>query len=198
MNNSRWLNVELEMLEQMAIDYPPDQLAAVYNQWAQSQNLTLRTKAAVEWMANKRGMRERACGDWVSTGYICQVLGISFNTPQRWSDQYGIPCHKDGRGRRFFLRSELRRVAKQQPVRFAGIAADRLFLLLEDRNLADAVAAAFPRRPMAPRRIRCIETGWMYPSVKSACRRIGIPRGAIQRAIRTGGTAAGYHWSYAS
>lgn len=197
MNGVPWSAVELEMLEQLAMDQPPDRLAAVYNCWAGQRRFAVRTREAVIWMANKRGFRDRACGDWVSTGYICQTLGISFNTPQRWSDQYGIPCHRDGRGRRFFRRSDLRRVAKRQPERFAGISADRLFLLLEDRSMADAVAAAFPRRPMAPRQIRCVETGWLYPSIKGAARRVGVVSGAIQRAIRTGGTAAGYHWTHA-
>ncbi len=198
MNGVRWSDRELEMLEQMVADYPTCRLAGVYNNWASNNGFTVRTRQAVIWAANRRGMGDKATGEWVNTAYICRQLGISFDTPHRWSDKYGIPCYRDGRGRRYFRRAELRRVAQQTPERFAGIPADRLFLLLEDRELANKVAAAHPLRPMAPRPVRAIETGWLYPSVRVAADRVGVVRGSIQRAIRTGGTAAGYHWSYAS
>lgn len=198
MNGIQWTTRELEMLEQLAMDQPPCRLPAVYNKWASNNGFTTRTTKAVTWAANRRRMRDKATGDWVHTGYICRLLGVSFDMTTRWSDRYGIPCFRDGRRRRYFRRSELRRVAKESPERFAGISADRLFLLLEDRDLADSIAAAYPRRPMQCRPVRAIETGWLYPSVRVAASRVGVVRGSIQRAIRTGGTAAGYHWTYAS
>lgn len=193
----RWSTRELEMLEQLAMDQPPSKLPAAYNCWARNNGFTVRTSQSVTWAANRRGMRDRATGDWVHTGYICQVLGISFNMPQRWTDQYGIPCYRDGRGRRYFRRSDLQHVARQSPERFAGIPADRLFLLLEDRELADSVAATYPLRPMQPRPVRAIETGWFYSSLREASQRVGARRSSIQRAIKSGGTAGGYHWTYA-
>lgn len=198
MRPPRWSDRELEMLEQLAMDQPPCKLPAAYNCWASNNGFTVRTRQAVIWAVNRRGMGDKATGDWMHTGYICRLIGISFDMPRRWSDQYGIPCYRDGRGRRYFRRSELRRVARQSPERFAGISADRLFLLLEDRELADSVAAAYPLRPMEPKPVRAVEAGRLFPSLRAAASCIGINRGAIQRAIKTGGTAAGYHWTYAA
>lgn len=198
MNGIQWTARELEMLEQLAMDQPPCRLPAAYNKWASNNGFATRTSKAVTWAACRRGMRDKATGDWVHTGYICRLLGVSFDTPHRWSDRYGIPCFRDGRRRRYFRRSELRRVAKESPERFAGISADRLFLLLEDRDLADSVAAAYPRRPMQCRPVRCVETGWWYPSIRAAADRMGVDRCAISLAIRRGYRCSGYHWTYAS
>lgn len=193
-----WSPAELEMLEQLAGDQPPDRLIAEFNKWASNQGLPKRSRSAILTRLSRNGISTRAaCGEWVCTGYVCQVLGVGTDTPQRWTTHYGIPCHRDGRQARFFRRVDLRQVAKDRPEIFGGIDADRLFLLLEDRPLADAIAAAHPRRAMQPRPVRAIETGWRYPSIRAAAARVHIARQAIQHAIRTGGTAAGYHWTYA-
>lgn len=197
MKPARWTAREMEMLEQMAGDQPPDRLIRSYNNWAKRQGFTARTHGAILTRLSRAGISARAEGDWVSSGYVCATLGIGIDTTQRWTDHRGIPHHRGGRNARFFRRSDLRRVAREQPETFGGISADRLFLLLEDRELADSIAARFPRRAMEPRPVRAVETGWSYPSVRAAAARFNICRQAIQHAIRTGGTAAGLHWTHA-
>lgn len=196
MKPPRWSERELEMLEQLAGDQPPDRLVWVFNKWARETGHPKRSHQALLTKLSRRGISVRASGDWVSTGYICQVLGVGSDTPQRWSDRYAIPCHRDGRGARFFRRSVLVKVARERPETFAGISADRLFLLLENRQLADQIATAYPHRSMDPRAVCAVETGWTYPSVRAAAARVYVTRQAIQIAIRTGRTAAGYHWKH--
>ena len=197
MKPPRWSARELEMLEQFATDQPRDRLIGVYNSWAKGQGFAARSRNAILTRLSRSGITAKAEGDWVSSGYICATLGVGIDTTQRWTNHRGIPCHRDGRKARYFRRSELRQVARKQPETFSGIPADRLFLLLEDRELADSIAAAYPWRPATPRVVCAVETGWRYPSVRAAAARVNICRQAIQHAIRTGGTAAGYHWSYA-
>lgn len=197
MKPPRWSTAELDMLEEIAGDQPPDQLIIIYNKWATKHGHAKRTRGAILTRLSRSGITAKAVGDWVSSGYICATLGVGLDTTQRWSDRRGIPCHRGSRNARFFRRSDLRRVAKKQPETFGGIAANRLFLLLEDRELADSIAERFPRRAMEPRPVRTIETGWLYPSVRAAAARFNICRQAIQHSIRTGGTAAGYHWTHA-
>lgn len=43
---------------------------------------------------------------------------------------------------------------------------------------------------------RCVETGIEYPSCRAASKAIGNALHAVDIAIRTNGTAAGYHWEY--
>lgn len=193
----QWSAAELELLEQVAIDQPPDRILITYNNCAKQQGFPARTKQAVTWRMSQLGLTEKACGDWVSAAYICRVLGVSTFTPHYWTDRKGIPCHRDGRGRRYFRRSELRKVARQQPDIFGGISADRLFMLLEDRQLADDIAAQFPRRGSDPKPVVAVETGWWYPSITAAAERNFIGTSAIQQAVRTGCRAAGYHWRLA-
>ena len=197
MKPPRWSAREMEMLEQLAGDQPPDRLIHVYNNWAKRQGFATRTRGAILTRLSRSGITARAEGDWVSSGYVCATLGVGIDTTQRWTSHRGIPCHRDGRNARFFRRSDLRKAAHSQPETFGGIPADRLFLLLEDRELADRIATAYPWRAATPRPVCAVETGWSYPSVRAAAARFNICRQAIQHAIRTGGTAAGYHWTHA-
>ena len=198
MSGQAWSTAEVEALVDAAGNYPPDLFTWAYNTWASRNEHPSRSRQALLSKLRRLRVGIRAVGgDWVSCTYICQVLGVSSDTPHYWTDRRGIPCHRDGRRARFFRRSDLVQVAREQPATFAGISADRLFLLLEDRELADRIASAHPRRGMAPRPVRAVETGWRYPSVRAAAARVHASRQAIQNAIRTGGTAAGYHWTHA-
>ena len=196
MNPPRWTTAELDSLESIAANMPPDLVSRNYNSWATRNGYPNRTHQALLTRISRCGMG-RVYGDWLSSSMICRTIGVSINTTQYWSDRYDIPCHRDGRRARFFRRSDLIRVARERPEIFGGIPADQLFLLLEDRQLADAIAVSHPRRAMEPRPVRAIETGWHYPSVRAAAARMFIARQAITYSIRTGGTAAGYHWTYA-
>ena len=40
----------------------------------------------------------------------------------------------------------------------------------------------------------CVETGKMYPSIMEASRRTNIGQPSITNALKTGGTAGGFHW----
>jgi hypothetical protein len=193
----RWSTEEVQALEQFAIDHPPDRLALIYSAWAAQQGFPKRSNHAIWSKLARAGLTIRAEGDWVSTTYICEVLGVAYDTPQKWTRR-GIPHHRNGRGARFFRRADLKQAALERPQMFGGISADRLFLLLEDRELADDIAARFTRRAADPRPVRAVETGWRYPSMRAAAERMYINRQAIQFAIRSGGTAAGYHWEFAA
>jgi hypothetical protein len=64
-----------------------------------------------------------------------------------------------------------------------GFSADVLFALLEDRDLAESVAAAHPR-PMGDWRVRCIETGQIFSSCGAAARELHVTQACISLAIR--------------
>lgn len=192
-----WSAAELEALEDIATNLPSDLLSKRYNHWAAQNGYVQRTNYALRTKCSRLGIVCRATGEWVSAGFVRDVLGVGNDTPQRWTDRKWVTAHRDPRGRRTFRRADLVRMAKKRPAAFGGIPADRLFLLLEDRQLCDDIAARFPRRAMDPRPVLAVETGWRYPSIRAAAAKVFITRQAIQEAIRTGGTAAGYHWSYA-
>jgi hypothetical protein len=87
-------------------------------------------------------------------------------------------------GHFFYIeRRAWRRLAREMPRVLGGFPADRLFLLLEDRELADTIAARYSR-PMGDWRIRCVETGRIYPSCGHAAREHHVTQACISLAIR--------------
>lgn len=197
MSGVPWSDEEVEMLIHMAENQPSDLYAPAYNLWAGNNGYTIRTRKAIQKKVSKLHITDKACGDWVSAGYVCSLLGITTFATRYWTDRKGIPCHRGPGGRRFFRRSDFRKLAKTQPSIFAGIDADNLFLLLEDRRLADGIAAQYPRRFMDPKPVQAVETGWRYPSICAAAKHVKVAPIAIRRAIRTGYQSAGYHWRFA-
>ena len=193
----RWSADEIEALDDIATNYPSDMFVEQYNRWALKHGYVRRSRNALLSKASRLGIRCQATGRWVSPRYVAQVLGISIDTPQRWDELGVLIARRDRGGRRAFLRSDVIRLAREQPAVFGGISPDRLFALLEDRELADDIAQRFPRRAIDPKPVKVVETGWRYPTIRAAAAQLYVTRQAIQFALRTGGTCAGYHWSYA-
>lgn len=185
------------MLRHTVENQPADRYPDIYNLWARAFGYPVRTRKALQKKASSLRITDKSSGDWVSTGYVCAVLGVTLFTPRYWTDVKGVPCYRGVCNRRFFRRSDLRKLAKQQPSLFAGISADKLFLLLEDRPLADGIAARFPRRAMDPKPVRAVETGRRYPSIRAAAEHVNVSHHSIQQAIRIGCRSAGYHWTLA-
>ncbi|MEB3169079.1 MAG: MerR family transcriptional regulator [Synechococcaceae cyanobacterium] len=195
--NPNWTAAEIERLSDIANDNPPDRLLQVYSRWASDAGYPMRTRQALMTRLSRSGITPCPAGEWLCSGVIRRILGVGKDTTMRWHERGWLEAHRDGRGRRYYRRSDLRRLARNRPETFQGIAADRLFLLLEDRKLAGAIAAKYPRRAMEPRPVRAVETGWHYPSLRAAAQRMHVTRQAISYAIHHGGTAAGYHWTHA-
>ena len=192
----RWSAVELEALEDLAGNVPSDRLPEDFRQWAMQHGYPPRTTYAIRTMLNRMGLTSKSIGDWVSIGVVCDLLGVGRDTPTRWVERQWVDSYRNSRNWRYFCRSDLRRMARERPAVFGGIAPERLYLLLEDRQLSESIAQRFTRRAMQPRPICALETGWRYPSIRAAAARVYCSRQAIQYAIRSGGTAAGYHWNY--
>lgn len=197
MSGVRWSDKEVEMLMHTVENQPIDLYPSVYNLWASAFGYPVRTRRALQKKVSDLRVTDKSCGDWVSTGYVCAVLGVGLFTPRYWTNVKGIPCHRGKCNRRFFRRSDLHKLAKRQPSLFAGISADRLFLLLEDRPLADDIAARFPRRAIDPKPVRAVETGKRYPSIRAAAAQVYVSHRSINQALRTGCRSAGYHWEFA-
>jgi hypothetical protein len=64
-----------------------------------------------------------------------------------------------------------------------GFPADRLFQLLEDRKLADSVAIRYPYS-FSDWRVRCVETGKVWPNAPAAAAELHVTRSAITESIR--------------
>lgn len=184
-------------MEGLAGNIPFPLIPATYNQWATREGYPRRSANAIHQRARRQRLTTRVFGDWLTTGVIAETLGVDASMPRRWIRSDGLPARQlhHGAWRPWYVRrSDLVALARRRPELFGGIERGRLVQLLENERLADVIAAAHPRRSNTPRRVRCVELGREFASIRDAARAVFVSRQLIQIAIRTGARAAGYHW----
>jgi hypothetical protein len=197
MSHQPWSQAELEQLELIAGDMPRAMAIRIYRSWATKNGQPQRTNQAIEGAIYRYGMSLRATGQWLTMGGIAAVLGISHDCPYRWVQQGLLSATPMGRCQRkvhYVRRSDLVAFARRHPEALGGIERSRLVMLLDDEELAEAIAAEHRHRPWHRKRVVCVETGIVHPTVREAAKAVHVTRQAITYALRTGGTAAGWHW----
>jgi hypothetical protein len=183
----RWTTAEADFLEQLAGEVPFPTLVRRMRIAATQHGWHPRTEKAIAMRLRRVRLPGRArYGEWTTTYAVGEILGCPGSRVQAWLRRKRIREILNphaSRSTRYISRQAWRRLAREMPRVFGGFSADRLFLLLEDRELADAVAAQHPR-PMGDWRIRCIETGQIWPSCAAAARDLHITQAAMSCAIR--------------
>jgi hypothetical protein len=145
-------------------------------------------KAIVMRMRRSRQFCRARTGEWTTTYGAGEILGCPGTRVEAWLRRKPVAAILDPQwtgGTRYINRRSWRRLANQMPRVLGGFSADALFSLLEDRDLAEAVAAAHPR-PMGDWRVRCIETGQIFSSCGAAARELHVTQAAVSLAIRQG------------
>jgi hypothetical protein len=183
----RWTQPEIDHLEQLAGDVPFPTLLRSMHYKATHEGWPPRTdKAIVMRMRRSRQFCRARVGEWTTTYGAGEILGCPGTRVEAWLRRPPIARILDAQttgGTRYINRRSWRRLAKQMPRVLGGFSADALFSLLEDRDLAEAVAAAHSR-PMGDWRVRCIETGQIWPSCGAAARELHVSQAAVSLAIR--------------
>lgn len=183
----RWTPAEANYLEQLSGEVPWPTLVRRMKIAATQKGWPSRTEKAIMMRLRRTGQPGRArCGEWTTTGGVGEILGCPATRVEAWLRRKRI-CqilapHRIGQIR-YISRKAWRRLARKMPRVLGGFGADALFLLLEDRDLADAVAEAHPR-PMGDWRIQCVETGQVWPSAVVAARELHVSQAAVTAAIR--------------
>ena len=183
----RWTQPELEWLERLAGDVPFPTLLRSMHYKATTEGWPPRTdKAIVMRMRRSRQFCRARTGEWTTTYGAGEILGCPGTRVEAWLRRKPIARILDPQttgGTRYINRRSWRRLAKQMPRVLGGFSSDALFLLLEDRALADAIAEQHPR-PMGDWRVRCVETGQVFSSCGAAARELHVTQACISLAIR--------------
>lgn len=185
----RWTRAEADFLESLAGQYPIREIAGRYRRMATIEGWPFRSNQAVHLKMVRMGYRTRVrAGEWVTTGGAADLLGCPCARVEAWlrfkrNREILRPVWRGAF--RYVSRRSWRRLARQRPQALGGFSADRLFALLEDRDLAEQVAARYPR-PRGDWRIRCLETGREWPSAVVAARELHVSQAAITLAMREG------------
>lgn len=191
-----WGPAEVDRLDQLAGDVPICSLAEYFNRWARKNGYPERSRRALTDRAHAMGLSLIPVGRWMRTTTIAGILGVHEETIRRWVARYHLPAVLDGSSWTV-RRRDLVQFAKRRPELFGRTPAPVLLMLLENNALAEKISAAHPRKLSDCRRVRNLDTLKIYPSATEAARRHFITRQTMATAIRTGGTAAGYHWAWA-
>jgi len=183
----RWSRDEVAVLEQLAGDVPFPDLMAQLQREAALHGWPPRTEKAVLMKIKTMGQRAKARqGSVLTTGGAAELLGCAGTRVEAWLRRRRVAAILRPRwvGKtRYIDRRSWRRLARELPEVLGGFSADALFLLLEDRDLADSVAAAY-RRPLGDWRVRCVETGRIYRSCGAVAAEHHVTQACISLAIR--------------
>lgn len=185
----RWQPDEIAYLERLVGDVPFPVLLKRMAKEAKVRGWPPRSKKAITMRLRRTGHRcSGRYGDWLTIGAVGLMLGCSGHRVDAWLRRPLIrqilQPMQVGQVR-YIQRASWRRLARKEPRMLGGFSAEALFLLLEDRELAEAIAAEYPR-PIGDWRIRCVENGRVWPSCMAAARELHVSQAAISLAIREG------------
>lgn len=189
MKGPLWSAAELTYLHQLAGEHPFPDLLRRLKIRAGIMGWPVRSRKAVANRLARSNEPVRPRADGCTTTYgAAQILGVSGDCVAAWLRDPAILAILAPRvctGIRYIDRRGWRQLARERPDVFGGIPADRLFLLLEDREMADGIAAAHPCG-RADWRVRCVETGQVWASCRQAGEALNVHPSTITKALREG------------
>lgn len=182
-----WSRPEADYLDWLVGDDPFPRLVERYQLKARQMGWPERTRSAILQRLHRTGQFGRARqGACLTSGGVAELLGCPHTRVNAWFRRKKVVTILQPRrvGNIWYSdRPAWRRLARQMPQVLGGFGADALFLLLEDRELAEEVARQCPSF-WGDKRIRCIETGKIYPSCSAAAEHLHVDYSTISLAIK--------------
>lgn len=189
------------MLAEMAGDTPWPQACRAYRMWAKKHGLPERSPSSLIRRCEIKKISRVTVGKVITTGLICQLLGVSHETVRRWLLAGYLPYKRYGTSgghKHYVLRSDLRRMARERPHLFGGQSVGTLTQLLENEELAEEIVAMELPSPRQAKPVVCVETGRRYHSIEAAAKAVYVTPQRLQLVVKDARrTAAGYHWRLA-
>jgi hypothetical protein len=195
----RWTKEEIEILESLSLSMPPKTLYTTYCQLAGRAGYPKRSEAALRAKLKLMGIPLMPEIDWYTLKQLADFFGATRHAMFKMV-KIGLKAKKesDYRNQPYFVsRVELKRFARKHPGLFREFKRDGLFVVLEDRALIDLIMEQpIQRQPSRynPTKVKCVETGNVYPSCRAAARIFFVDPSAIHGAAKKGHRVAGYHW----
>ena len=182
-----WSLPEATYLDQLVGDLPFPELVERYQRHAVRHGWPSRSASAIQQRLRRTRQSGRArMGACLTTGGIADILGCPKSRTNAWLRRPAVRAVLRPRrvgGFWYIERAALRRLAREMPQVLGGFGADALFLLLENRDLAEDVARQCPGY-WGDKRIRCIETGRVYGSCSEAAEHLHVDYSTISLAIQ--------------
>lgn len=165
-------------------------------------NTGKRYKTIVE--ASKDTGCSQSCISSCCRGVINTTKGLTWCYEKDYNHSVNV---KEGREKKIIcIETEIIYKSASQACRELNISHGNMSCALKDNYPAGGFHFAYvdgydknkwkPRENKAKKKIVCVETKIIYESAASAEKETGVTRGNINRALRFGGTAGGFHWKY--
>jgi hypothetical protein len=182
-----WTPPEAAYLDQLVGDLPFPELVGRYQRQAERQGWPSRSASAIQQRLVRTRQSGRArMGECLTSGGIAEILACPHSRVNAWLKRPKV-CDviKPRKVGAFWYieRRALRRLAREMPQVLGGFGVDALFQLLEDRELAEEVCRQCPSH-WGDKRIRCIETGRVWPSCSAAAEALHVDYTTISLAIK--------------
>lgn len=162
-----WQPAEVEYLEGLIGEMPFRDLAARMRRRARAMGWPVRTDRSIMIKLQRLGHHATVRdGAVLTTGGVADTLGCPVSRIEAWLRRPEIASILSPRRVgpiRYLERSGWRQLAREMPRILGGFSVSALYALLEDLELAEAVAREHPRS-ISDWRVRCVETGRIYRS----------------------------------
>jgi len=195
----KWTKEEIEIIEHLSLSLPPKMLYMTYCNMAAKAGLPKRSEPALRAKMQALGIPLMPQIDWYTLLELSRLFKATRHSVFRMI-KHGLKAKKESNHRNqpyFVSRIELRRFARKRPDLYREFDRDGLFVVLEDEGLVDLIMQQpLQRKPNRynPTRVKCVETGNVYPSCRAAARMFFVDPSAIHGAAKRGHRVAGYHW----
>jgi hypothetical protein len=194
--NVRWSEGELEILRKYTGAESLADMVARIQDYQRSHGIRVRSYVCIHQKA-------RAYVGPTNMGYytkekIRNTLGVSYARVQSWIKEGDkLPTTEIYANCWKIHLHDFRAWARRNPLRIAGIPADRLNELMGDSKFCKAVAA-LPRAACGAKPVRNLTTGKVYPSAAEACVKTFRSYGSVYHAASLGKTILGERWEWIS
>lgn len=194
-----WKQEEVDWLLENIQSRPLSQFLRAFNAWAAMNGYKTRTKNSLDKKIRALGYSTRPIIEYYTPMRLSQMLNIPRDTIHGWKKLKEHPLetyqhdHKY-KAFNYITGKQFKDFARHHPECLGGADEIGLQILLEDSLWAKEILRAYPKRPakMFPSmRVRCIDTGKIYPSLGAAARDIHVVRQSVARAVHNGSKVCG-------
>jgi hypothetical protein len=192
-----WEREAVDYLESISGTAPPQILIKRFNARAKRKGWHTRTEKALIIRLKRIGASRKASVDGWTMRELGRILGIHHDRFRLWLKK-GLRSQKVSHSLRSISKANLKIFATEHPEYFAGIERDRLLYILEDERIIDQISALKPSTAKHPVKVKRLDTGEVYPSIKAASRACFLHPKTIRDAIKENKLAGGIKFQKAS
>lgn len=193
--NHPWREPELLLLEKLSGRYPFPDIVQRVQSLDRRRGWSVRTEAAISSQMKRMRLSFRCTLDNFTCIELASVLNIGVGRVRyTWKRRHGLPVRRIAKNQNAISLKEFRVWATAHPSCLAGIDRDCLLWVLGDPVLAEHCSQLPVVGQGKPKKVRRLDTGEEYPTLKAAAAAVHVEPATISEALRTKRACVGIWW----